>query len=137
MCSRLLSNTLDIHFCVTALRMALAIFNTDQGSQFTSLELTSIPLNAGARRTTYGQPSRWWHFSPTGGEATHTNLIGLARRQETSLSRPETGSLSLRNARDKRCCPERSALFVSPFIPAKRGREVSFAFNPRVFFRQG
>nr|VFK01736.1 MAG: putative transposase [Candidatus Kentron sp. H]VFK02154.1 MAG: putative transposase [Candidatus Kentron sp. H]VFK05330.1 MAG: putative transposase [Candidatus Kentron sp. H] len=43
-----LSNTLDAHFCVDALEQALAlhgkpeVFNTDQGSQFTSQAFTSI-----------------------------------------------------------------------------------------------
>lgn len=42
-----LSNTLDSDFCVEALRAALrrgrpAIFNTDQGSQFTSLAFTGV-----------------------------------------------------------------------------------------------
>ena len=42
-----LSNTLDTTFCVVALQSALTayqptIFNTDQGSQFTSLEFTGI-----------------------------------------------------------------------------------------------
>ena len=43
-----LSNTLDTHFCVSALKKALAlygkpeIFNTDQGSQFTSEMFTSV-----------------------------------------------------------------------------------------------
>jgi putative transposase len=43
-----LSNTMDAGFCVEALREALAehgrpeIFNTDQGSQFTSLEFTGV-----------------------------------------------------------------------------------------------
>ncbi len=43
-----LSNTLDTQFCVEALKEALflhgisAIFNTDQGSQFTSFEFTNI-----------------------------------------------------------------------------------------------
>jgi len=43
-----LSNTLDAGFCVEALRDALAeygrpeIFNTDQGSQFTSLDFTGV-----------------------------------------------------------------------------------------------
>ena len=48
-----LSNTLDARFCVEALREALArygrpeIFNTDQGSQFTSLEFTTVLKDAG------------------------------------------------------------------------------------------
>jgi putative transposase len=47
-----LSNTLDGHFCRTALQHALAtgqpqIFNTDQGVQFTALPFTSILEQAG------------------------------------------------------------------------------------------
>jgi putative transposase len=48
-----LSNTLDTRFCVEALNEALArygrprIFNTDQGSQFTSLEFTAVLKAAG------------------------------------------------------------------------------------------
>jgi putative transposase len=48
-----LSNTLDAWFCVEALEEALArygrpeIFNTDQGSQFTSLEFTAVLRDAG------------------------------------------------------------------------------------------
>ncbi len=48
-----LSNTMDAGFCVEALRQALArsgrpeIFNTDQGSQFTSLDFTATLKNAG------------------------------------------------------------------------------------------
>jgi putative transposase len=48
-----LSNTLDANFCVAALRQALAmgrqptIFNTDQGSQFTSEAFTGVLSQAG------------------------------------------------------------------------------------------
>jgi putative transposase len=48
-----LSNTLDARFCVEAMNEALArygrprIFNTDQGSQFTSLEFTAVLKDAG------------------------------------------------------------------------------------------
>ena len=48
-----LSNTLDARFCTDALTAALQcygrpeIFNTDQGSQFTSLEFTSVLHDAG------------------------------------------------------------------------------------------
>ncbi len=48
-----LSNTMDAGFCVEALREALArygrpeIFNTDQGSQFTSFEFTGVLKGAG------------------------------------------------------------------------------------------
>ena len=50
-----LSNTLEADFCVAALREALAkfgtpeIFNTDQGSQFTSFEFTELLKQAGIR----------------------------------------------------------------------------------------
>jgi len=48
-----LSNTMDAGFCVEALQQALArygrpeIFNTDQGSQFTSVEFTGVLKDAG------------------------------------------------------------------------------------------
>ena len=48
-----LSNTMDAGFCVEALAEALArygrpeIFNTDQGSQFTSLDFTAMLKDAG------------------------------------------------------------------------------------------
>jgi putative transposase len=48
-----LSNTMDAGFCVEALQQALArygrpeIFNTDQGSQFTSLDFTATLKSAG------------------------------------------------------------------------------------------
>lgn len=49
-----LSNTLDLGFCVEALAAALVkgkpeIFNTDQGSQFTSVEFTEVLLKAGIK----------------------------------------------------------------------------------------
>ncbi len=50
-----LSNTLDTDFCVAALEEALAkygkpaIFNTDQGCQFTSFEFTQMLKDAGVR----------------------------------------------------------------------------------------
>jgi len=49
-----LSNTLDAEFCVAALEMALAhgrpeIFNSDQGSQFTSKGFTDLLLDADVR----------------------------------------------------------------------------------------
>jgi putative transposase len=48
-----LSNTMDARFCVKALNEAMAkdgkpeIFNTDQGSQFTSFEFTGVLKDAG------------------------------------------------------------------------------------------
>ena len=59
-----LSNTMDASFCVTALEQALAlfgkpaIFNTDQGSQFTSSEFTG-PLAAAGVRISMDGRGRW------------------------------------------------------------------------------
>jgi putative transposase len=59
-----LSNTMDSRFCVEALEEALAqyggpeIFNTDQGSQFTSLEFTQVLKEAGIRISMDGR-GRW------------------------------------------------------------------------------
>ena len=49
-----LSNTLEVDFCVAALEEALSkgrpqIFNTDQGSQFTSEAFTSMLLAQGVQ----------------------------------------------------------------------------------------
>ena len=50
-----ISNTLDTEFCVSALEDAIAhygrpgIFNTDQGSQFTSEAFTSVLKSNGVR----------------------------------------------------------------------------------------
>src|SRR3712207_5645900 len=59
-----LSNSLDAAFCVAALEDALArygrpeIFNTDQGSQFTSLAFTQVLKAAGVRIPMDGR-GRW------------------------------------------------------------------------------
>jgi putative transposase len=59
-----LSNTLDVSFCVDALEEALTkygtpdIFNTDQGSQFTSLEFTGVLMKHSIRISMDGQ-GRW------------------------------------------------------------------------------
>jgi putative transposase len=59
-----LSNTMDSSFCVEALEEALArfgtpeIFNTDQGSQFTSTAFTGVLLGAGVRISMDGR-GRW------------------------------------------------------------------------------
>ena len=55
-----LSNTLDARFCTEALTEALErcgrpeIFNSDQGSRFTSLEFTSVLKNSGVAISTDG-----------------------------------------------------------------------------------
>ena len=59
-----LSNTMDVTFCTEALEEALArhgkpeIFNTDQGSQFTSLAFTQVLTDAGIRISMDGR-GRW------------------------------------------------------------------------------
>jgi putative transposase len=59
-----LSNTMDASFCVEALDEALArfgkpeIFNTDQGSQFTSAAFTGVLEKAGIRISMDGR-GRW------------------------------------------------------------------------------
>ena len=56
-----LSNTMDAGFCVEALNEALSkygkpeIFNTDQGSQFTSFDFTGVLKDAGIRISMDGQ----------------------------------------------------------------------------------
>ncbi len=59
-----LSNTMDVEFCIEVLQEALArfgrpeIFNSDQGSQFTSLEFTDVLRAAGVRISMDGR-GRW------------------------------------------------------------------------------
>ncbi len=59
-----LSNTMDVEFCIAALEEALArfgcpeVFNTDQGSQFTSPRFTSVLRDAGVRISMDGR-GRW------------------------------------------------------------------------------
>jgi transposase InsO family protein len=58
------SNTMDVSFCISALEEALArfgkpeIFNTDQGSQFTSAAFTATLASAGVRISMDGR-GRW------------------------------------------------------------------------------
>ncbi|GAC1346386.1 MAG: hypothetical protein NVSMB18_28460 [Acetobacteraceae bacterium] len=58
------SNTMDVEFCSAALEEALArfgrpeIFNTDQGSQFTSLRFTGVLHGAGVKISMDGR-GRW------------------------------------------------------------------------------
>jgi len=59
-----LSNTMDVEFCIEALQDALTtygrpdIFNTDQGSQFTSLRFTGLLIAAGVQVSMDGR-GRW------------------------------------------------------------------------------
>ena len=65
-----LSNTLEVDFCVAALEEALSkgrpqIFNTDQGSQFTSEAFTSMLLAQGVQVSTDG---RGYYKEDNGGQ---------------------------------------------------------------------
>ena len=59
-----LSNTMDVDFCIEALEEAMArhgrpeIFNTDQGSQFTSPRFTDVLTEAGVKVSMDGK-GRW------------------------------------------------------------------------------
>ncbi len=59
-----LSNTMDVEFCIEALEEAMAlrgrfeIFNTDQGSQFTSLRFTTVLTEVDIRVSMDGR-GRW------------------------------------------------------------------------------
>ena len=60
----MVSNTMDAEFCIEALAEALArfaqpaIFNSDQGSQFTSPRVTEVLRQAGVRISRDGR-GRW------------------------------------------------------------------------------
>ena len=87
-----LSNTMDVTFCTEALQEALArhgrpeIFNTDQGSQFTSLAFTQMLTNANVRISMDGR-GRWmdnvfierlWRSLKYGCVYLHASETGLA-----------------------------------------------------------
>lgn len=75
-----LSNTMDADFCVAALEEAIArhgkpdIFNTDQGSQFTSFAFTTTLKDAGIRISMDGRAAGWTTSSSSGcGAASNTS----------------------------------------------------------------
>ncbi len=71
------SNTMDVEFCIEALEEALArfgppkIFNTDQGSQFTSPRFTDA--GAEAEHEARSQDAVWIHLGVHGGND-HSNV---------------------------------------------------------------
>ena len=73
-----LSNTLEANFCVEALHEALerygppAIFNSDQGSQFTSVEFTDVLKEAGIRIPMDGQ-------GPLDGQRVYRAAVAIAQ----------------------------------------------------------
>ena len=59
-----LSNTLEVGFCIAALKEALSkgqpeIFNTDQGSQFTSEAFCGLLLSGGSRSAWMARADTW------------------------------------------------------------------------------
>ena len=112
-----LSNTLDARFCVEVLHAALErygppeIFNSDQGSQFTSVDFTDVLTEAGIRISMDGK-GRWmdnvfierlWRSLKyecvylsefaTGSEAREWDQLvdGLLQRAPTALCASTTG----------------------------------------------
>jgi transposase InsO family protein len=81
------SITLEAAFCIEALEEALArhgrpeVFNTDQGSQFTSSDFTDVLLKAGiATRRHHARPCGWLRrpsHSQGRGWATHLRTLAL------------------------------------------------------------
>ena len=68
-----LSNTMDADFCIEALDEAMArhgrpqIFNTDQGSQFTSPRFTDVLTEAGVKVSNAPRSPCWRRGDETGG----------------------------------------------------------------------
>ena len=87
-----LSNTLDARFCTEALTEALErygrpeIFNTDQGSQFTSLEFTSVLKDAGVAISMDGRGSAWT-TSSSGASGAHSSTRPSTRTSSQPASR--------------------------------------------------
>ena len=89
-----LSNTLDASFCIEALKEAIPlygtpqIFNTDQGSQFTSDEFTSILNDHNIRISMDGQ-GRWMDNVFIEGSGRASNMKMFISRHMTQLLRQE------------------------------------------------
>jgi putative transposase len=92
-----LSNTMEASFCVAALEEALArfgrpeIFNTDQGSQFTSAAFTGTLAAAGIRISMDGRGGGWTTCSSSGYGARSNTRTSTSRATPTA-ARPGPGS---------------------------------------------
>ena len=84
-----LSNTLEVDFCVAALEEALSkgrpqIFNTDQGSQFTSEAFTSMLLAQGVQVSMDGRgrcmDSSGPHHQDSGEAKIRESTAGVSRK---------------------------------------------------------
>jgi hypothetical protein len=87
-----LSNTMDTDFCLEALNEALArygrpdIFNSDQGSQFTSLEFTQVLKNHGVRISMDGRGR--WRDNVYKADAFLLDLLNPIREGKKGLDHP-------------------------------------------------
>ena len=92
-----LSNTMDASFCIEALREALArfgkpdIFNTDQGSQFTSGAFTGVLIAAGVRISMDGRGAFSTTCSSSGRGARSSMRMSTSRAMPTA-ARPAPAS---------------------------------------------
>ena len=81
-----LSNTMDVQFCINAVQEAMnrwgtpAIFNTDQGSQFTSDAFTTLLKRHGIRISMDG--------SEPGGTMSLSSACGAPSSTRRSISKP-------------------------------------------------
>ena len=97
-----LSNTLDAHFCVEALHEALEhygppeIFNSDQGSQFTSVDFTDVLKEAGIRISMDGK-GRWMD-----NVFVHRAAVAIAQVRRPRPLRPDSTTLSRRRQQLRR-----------------------------------
>ena len=107
-----LSNTMDADFCVAALEEAIArhgrpdIFNTDQGSQFTSFAFTTTLKDAGIRISMDGRgrspPSRRAARQAPGSVAGSATTMPSGRTHRSTAERPMRSMLSSASRRNWR-----------------------------------
>ncbi len=89
-----LSITMEAGFCVEALEEALArhgkpsIFNTDQGSQFTSHEFTGVLLKAGIAISMDGKGA-WRATCSSSGSGARSNMRRFTSGPMTWSAKPE------------------------------------------------
>jgi len=115
-----LSNTLEVSFCIEAVEEALAqygcpqIFNSDQGSQFTSAEFTSVLINKGIEISMDGKGAwrdnvfveRFWrtikyeevylHAYDTVGEARDRSVVISTSTMDGGHTPPLTSALPIK-----------------------------------------
>jgi putative transposase len=94
-----LSNTMDVSFCLVALKEALAkfgrpeIFNTDQGSQFTSAAFTGALAEAGVTISMDGR-GRWMDTCSSSGCGGRSSTRTSISRATPMAAKPRAASLN-------------------------------------------